>query len=209
MRCTHSIWKASLSTAFLLVFLASGCSSNRPEATSAPGSADDGASAELDLTGYQIAADDIIDVSVWEEPELESSVVVRPDGAITLPLIGSLKAAGRTTEELTGVLTQKYSQFIPDPVLTVSIKEIRGLKVYVTGRVQRPGEYRFGRYVDVLQAIAMAGGLTPFANGKAIRILRRNGAEEQTFDFNYNKVRRGLNRDQNILLRPGDTVMVP
>ena len=158
---------------------------------------------------YKISSEDILEISVWKEEDLQRTVTVRPDGGITMPLIGSVHAAGLTTEELQQVLTTKIDAYIPDPVVTVSVAEVRGFKIYVSGEVANPGEYLIGRYVDVLQAITMAGGLTPFAKRSDIRILRREEGKEAMFYFNYNQVQKGKRLEQNILLQPGDTVIAP
>ena len=138
-------------------------------------------------------------------PPIERTVTVRPDGGITMPLIGEVQAAGMTAAQLQSVLIEKLDEFIPNPELTVSVVEIRGFKIYVTGEVANPGEFQLGGYIDVLQAITKAGGLTPFANKSDIRILRGG----QVFRFNYSAVLRGKRLEQNIRLEPGDTIVVP
>jgi len=159
--------------------------------------------------GYQIAAEDVLDVSVWREPELTKQVVVRPDGGISLPLAGSVNAMGLTTSELEEAIRTKLAAYIPDAVVTVSIVQLRGLRVYVTGQVRRPGQFEVGRYIDVLQAITLAGGFTPFADVSNIQILRRQAGKEERFEFNYKQVERGKNLDQNIQLTTDDVVVVP
>ena len=159
--------------------------------------------------GYQIAAEDVLDVSVWREPELTKQVVVRPDGGISLPLAGSVNAMGLTTSELEESIRTKLAAYIPDAVVTVSIVQLRGLRVYVTGQVRRPGQFEVGRYIDVLQAITLAGGFTPFADVSNIQVLRRQGGKEERFEFNYKQVERGKNLDQNIQLTTDDVVVVP
>ena len=159
------------------------------------------------LKTYKISSEDLLEVSVWKEPDLQRTVVVRPDGGITMPLVGSVQAAGLTTEELQAVLTEKIDRYIPDPVVTVSVQEIRGFKIYLSGEVNQPGEYLVGRYVDVLQALTMAGGLTPFADKSNVQIRRRVNNVEQIFEFNYNEVQKGKALSQNIILQPGDTII--
>lgn len=158
---------------------------------------------------YRIGPEDRISISVWKEPDLQQTVTVQPDGAISFPLVGNIVAAGLTTAELRTEVTTRLSDYIPEAVVNVTIAELQGLKIFVTGKVKSPGQYRIGRYVDVLQAIALAGGLTTFADSKNIRILRRIGAEETTYRFNYSQVQKGRQLQQNILLQPGDTVVVP
>lgn len=159
---------------------------------------------------YRIAAEDVLDVSVWKEPDLTKQVIVRPDGAFSYPLIGDVRAAGLTTSELETELRGRLSNFIPDAVVTVSVLELRGMRIYVTGKVRSPGQFQVGRYVDVLQAITLAGGFTPFADIKDIQIIRRDREGRETvFEFNYKEVERGRNLQQNIRLEADDVVLVP
>ncbi len=159
--------------------------------------------------GYVIGPEDVLEISVWKEETLQKEVLVRPDGWVTFPLIGDVKAAGRTPGELTDEIRVRLTKYIPDPVVTVSVKIIAGNKVFVIGRVKRPGEYVIGRYIDVLQALALAGGLTSFAVEKKIRIVRKRNNKQTVFLFNYAEVKKGKNLDQNIILQGGDVVVVP
>ena len=159
--------------------------------------------------GYVIGPEDVLEISVWREETLQREVLVRPDGWVTFPLIGDVKAAGRTPGALTDEIRVRLTKYIPDPVVTVSVKTIAGNKVFVIGRVNKPGEYVIGRYIDVLQALALAGGLTPFAVEKKIRIVRKQNNKETVFLFNYAEVKKGKNLDQNITLQGGDVVIVP
>ena len=158
---------------------------------------------------YRIAAEDVLDISVWREPDLQKQVIVRPDGGISMPLIGDIKAAGRTTAELEAVLVVKLSTYIPDAVVTVSVVQLRGLRIYVTGQVRRPGQFEVGRYIDVLQAITLAGGFTPFANTSKVQIIRREDGRESVLKFNYKQVEKGRDLEQNIRLQTDDVVLVP
>ena len=158
---------------------------------------------------YVIGPEDVLEISVWKEETLQREVLVRPDGWVTFPLIGDVKAAGRTPGQLTDEIRVRLTKYIPDPVVTVSVKIIAGNKVFVIGRVNKPGEYVIGRYIDVLQALALAGGLTPFAVEKKIRIVRKRNKKETVFLFNYAEVKKGKNLDQNIILQGGDVVVVP
>lgn len=158
---------------------------------------------------YYISPEDVLSISVWREDELQSKQTVRPDGGITFPLIGDIQAAGLTTDQLREAVRAKIATYVPDAVVSVTVLSASGLKVFVTGKVNKPGQFLVGRYVDVLQAITMAGGLTPFANSKDIKILRRTDKGDQIFKFNYNQVEQGKSLAQNIVLRPGDTVIVP
>jgi polysaccharide export outer membrane protein len=158
---------------------------------------------------YVLQAGDVVNVSVWREPDLQQTILVRPDGRISFPLAGDLMAAGQTIAQLTQAIATKLAQFIPSPVVTVSLKENLGNRVYVTGRVSRPGVYPVNQGIDVLQALALAGGLTPFADRDDIKILRRENGVERAIPFNYKEVQRGEHLEQNIILRSGDTVLVP
>ena len=158
---------------------------------------------------YEISAEDVLDISVWREPDLQRQVIVRPDGGISFPLVGDIEAAGKTPAQLQDDLVARLETYIPDAVVTVSVVELRGLRIYVTGKVRNPGQFLVGRYVDVLQAITLAGGLTPFANQRDITIRRREGGREVVYEFDYAEVERGRNLSQNIQLRADDVVVVP
>lgn len=158
---------------------------------------------------YQISPEDVLEISVWKEADLQREVVVRPDGGISFPLAGDLMAAGKTPRQLESDLTERLQKYIPDAVVTVSVLEVRGMRVYVSGKVRNPGQFTVGRYVDVLQAITLAGGLTPFADQNDIHVIRRTDSGEQVFEFDYGAVHRGRKLDQNIILQSDDIVVVP
>jgi polysaccharide export outer membrane protein len=163
---------------------------------------------------YEIGPDDLLEVSVWKEKDLQREVLVRPDGWITFPLVGNLRAKGRTALDIQEEITTRLRKYIPDPVVTVSIKKVAGYKIYVIGKVNKPGEYVVGRYVDVLQALTLAGGLTPFAAEGDIRVLRKQETEDGTvkeivLPFDYADVKKGRGLQQNIFLKSGDVVVVP
>jgi polysaccharide biosynthesis/export protein len=159
--------------------------------------------------GYRIGPEDMLEISVWREEELQREVLVRPDGRISFPLAGDVQAAGRTAEQVAEEVTARLDRYIPDPVVTVSVKEVAGYKIYVLGQVARPGEYMVGRYVDVMQALTLAGGLTPYASRNQIRILRREDGREVVLPFRYVSVQRGEDLSQNVMLQSGDVVVVP
>lgn len=159
--------------------------------------------------GYRLAAEDIINVTVWKEEGLQKDVLVRPDGGFSFPLVGEVQAAGRTAAEIRSEVTERLRTAINDPVVTVSVLKVAGYKVYVIGRVNKPGEFVAGRYIDVLQALSMAGGLTPFAAENDIKVLRKRGGKDEVFEFQYSDVRRGRKLEQNITLQGGDVVLVP
>ncbi len=158
---------------------------------------------------YEVQPSDVLQVSVWREPELTQQVIVRPDGAFSFPLVGEVDAVGKTVEELRRELVQELGRVIPDVVVTVSVLEIRGNKVYVIGQVNQPGEFIVNPRVDVIQALSLAGGTTAFASPSQIFVLRREGQQQRRLPFNFDAVLRGRDLEQNVLLRSGDVVVVP
>jgi len=148
-------------------------------------------------------------VSVWKEEALISEVLVRPDGGMSFPLVGDVRASGRTVDELRSLVNERLSKFIPDPSVTIAVKQIGGNRVYVLGKVNRPGEFSFSQPIDVMQALSLAGGATSFAALDDIQILRRESGKQTARRFRYSDVERGRRLDQNILLKSGDTVVVP
>jgi polysaccharide export outer membrane protein len=165
--------------------------------------------AAADAGGYAVNPGDILEISVWKEEDLLKQVVVRPDGYFSFPLTGDIRAEGRTIEAVRQDVASRVSRFVPDPVVSVAVLEPRGSKVYVIGQVNRPGEYPINRFVDVVQAISMASGFTPFAQLDSIKILRREGATQTAIPFAYGDIAAGKRLQQNIVLVPGDTVLVP
>lgn len=159
---------------------------------------------------YRLQPGDTVTISVWKEKDLETEALVRPDGGLSFPLVGDVEAAGHTLRQVRDVLVDRLKPYIPDPVVTVAIKQIGGDHVYVLGRVNRPGEYPFSQPIDVMQALSLAGGTTPFASLNHIVILHRDGTGEQhVLRFRYADVAHGRELSQNVLLHSGDTVVVP
>jgi polysaccharide export outer membrane protein len=159
---------------------------------------------------YRIQAGDLLIVSVWKEQDLQAEVLVRSDGALSFPLTGDIDTSGMTVEQLRGEITRRLQPFVPEAVVTVALKASGGNRIYVLGKVNRPGEYPFGKPVDVMQAISLAGGMTPYASPNSIHILRRKqGGAQDAIPFRYSEVEQGQRLSQNILLRGGDTVVVP
>ena len=158
---------------------------------------------------YQVQPGDVLTVSVWKEMDLTGDLLVRPDFGLSLPLVGDLDARGKTVEQLRVEITERLKKFIPSPVVTVATKALAGNHIYVVGKVQRPGEYPVVRNVDVMQALSLAGGATPFAALNDIIVLRRESAGQMVLHFQYNDVARGRDLGQNVLLQPGYTVVVP
>jgi polysaccharide export outer membrane protein len=158
---------------------------------------------------YHLQPGDVLQLSVWKETDLQQEVLIRPDGGVSLPLAGELVAAGRTVPELQKEVAARIRHFIPDASVTVSLKLTSGNKVYVIGKVNHPGEFPLNRPIDVMQALGLAGGATPFADLNGIQILRRTGSQSAAISFHYTEVEHGRNLQQNILLASGDTVVVP
>ena len=158
---------------------------------------------------YEVQPGDVLLISVWKEEDLQQEVLVRPDGAFSFPLVGEISALHKTIENIRVELSRKLSRYIPDLVVTVGISQINGNKVYVIGQVNQPGEFVVNPRVDVMQALAMAGGTTPFADLNDIKILRRTSTKQTVYEFRYNDVARGRRLDQNIVLQTGDIVVVP
>jgi len=158
---------------------------------------------------YKIGPGDVLRISVWKEEGMEQEVLVKPDGGITFPLAGDLHASGLTTQELTEALKSKLRRYIPNPVVTVSVLQSISNKIYVVGKVNRPGEYKATHYMDVLQALSLAGGLTPYAESDDIIIIRRRNGKKEVFEFDYDEVISGEKLEMNIILEAGDTIAVP
>jgi len=158
---------------------------------------------------YTVKPGDLLSISVWKEPDLQRPALVRPDGSFSFPLVGEVDARGKTVADLNKAMSVKLAKYISDPVVTVSIQEIKGNKVYVIGQVNKPGEFIMNPTVDVMQALSMAGGTTPFAALGDITILRRTSTGKQSLPFKYNDVVRGRKLEQNIDLQSGDVVVVP
>lgn len=162
-------------------------------------------------SSYQVNPGDALQIFVWNEEGLTREVLVRPDGFISVPLVGQVKAGGLTPEAIETRLVEGYSKYLKDaPTVTVSLLQIGGYKVYVVGKVNRPGEYPINRPTDVMQALAMAGGLNTFAKENDINILRRKAdGSQEAIKFAYGKVKDGDQLQTNIILKSGDVVVVP
>lgn len=158
---------------------------------------------------FLIGPEDVLGVVFWREPDLSGDVTVRPDGFITLPLVGEIQAAGQTPGDLRLQIAAAASKFIADANVAVIVRTIKSRRVFVTGKVTNPGGHPLVGPMTVLQAIALAGGLTEYADAKNITILRNESTGVARFKFNYKDVSRGKKLEQNILLHPGDTVVVP
>jgi len=152
---------------------------------------------------------DVLEISVWKNEDLTKQVVIRPDGRISFPLIGDVAAEGNTVEELREALKQKIDTYVPDAPVAVLLLKVASPKVYVVGKVAKPGVYVMEEPMRVMQALAMAGGTTPFADKDQILIIRKSKVRQETSKFNYSQVARGKDLEQNVFLKPGDTLVVP
>jgi len=160
-------------------------------------------------TDYVIGQGDVLVISIWKDESLTREVVVLPDGTITFPLIGTVIAEGKTVSGLKRDIEEKIKRFVPDPVLFVSVRSANSMYVYVIGRVNNPGRFVLNSNVNVLQALAMAGGLTPFAEKNAIKIIRTDNGKSSMMKFRYNDVIKGRSIEQNIILKRGDVIVIP
>ena len=160
-------------------------------------------------TAYVIGPEDVLTIDVWKEKELSGPVPVRPDGKISLPLLNDVQAAGLTPMQLMSSLTEKLKKYVSDPTVTVTVTTINSRKVYILGEVTRPGAFPLVPDMTVLQALTTAGGPTPYAKTSKIYILRSQSGVQNKLAFNYKQVVRGGSPEQNILLKSGDTVVVP
>ena len=157
---------------------------------------------------YIIGPDDVLHVSVWKENDLTSTLPVRPDGKISMPLLDDVQAAGLTPMQLANSLTEKLKKYMADPRVTVVVTQMNSQKIYILGEVTHTGAMALTPNMTVLQAIASAG-FTQFANTKGIYVLRTENGRQQKLSFNYKQVVKGEAMEQNVLLRPGDTIVVP
>lgn len=158
---------------------------------------------------YVIQPNDVLEIFVWKEPELTRKVIVRPDGRISFPLVQDLQAAGISPGELKTRVEQRLSKYLSAPEVTIIVDSIQSYRIYVLGKVQKPGGINVEKAVTVLQALALAGGFQDYAKDSEITIIRTIGKENFVFDFNYKDVVRNRNSQQNIILRSGDVVVVP
>jgi len=158
---------------------------------------------------YVIGSEDVLDISVWKEPDLSRTVPVRPDGKISLPLLNDVQAAGLTPPQLATAITTSLNKFVTSPQVTVIVTQINSQRVYLLGEVARPGAYTLIPGMTILQALSNAGGFSSYANPKKIYLLRQENGKQQKLFFNYKEVIEGKRTDQNVLLKTGDTIVVP
>jgi polysaccharide biosynthesis/export protein len=158
---------------------------------------------------YVIGPEDALEISVWRDDTLKGAALVRPDGGISFPLAGDMIVAGKTAAQVQEELVRRLEKYVPEPVVTVSVVRVSSYRVYVIGRVNKPGDILAGRNIDVLQALSLAGGMTPFANEDDIRIIRKVDGKSVAIPFQYSRIRKGGDLSQNITLKSGDVLLVP
>lgn len=157
---------------------------------------------------YKVGAGDELNISVWHEADLSGPVVVRPDGMITMPLLNDISVTGLTMKQLTDLLTEKLKAFLTEPQVTVTVRGIKSRKVYLVGNISKQGSYPLNDRMTVLQIIAEAGGLTPFAKSEKIYVIRNSDGKQQRLEFHYKRALKGNSAD-DIALLPGDMVIIP
>jgi len=158
---------------------------------------------------YIIGAQDVLDISVWKEPEVSRVVPVRPDGKISLPLLNDVQAAGLTPTQLAAQITESLKKFVTNPQVTVIVTAINSQRIYILGEVNRAGAYPLLPNMTVLQGLSSAGGFTLFANLKKIYMLRMENGKQVKYPFNYKDVINGKAPEENVVLKAGDTIVVP
>jgi len=173
-----------------------------PQATQAP------ASAVSVPPGYIVGSGDVLSIMFWRDKDMSADVIVRPDGKISLPLLNEITAAGQTPEALRATIVEAAGKLIEDPNVTIVVKEIHSRVVYITGNVAKPAAYPLNGDMTVMQLISVSGGLLEYADSKNILINRTEGGRQHYYTFNYKDFFRKKNTAQNILLKPGDTVVV-
>lgn len=163
----------------------------------------------VQMSPYHLSSGDVLELSVWGDEELQREVLIRPDGKISFPLIGDVQAAGKSVNNLKTELEKQINKYVPDVPVTVILKTINYPKVFIVGKVQSPSSYMMEGKTTVIQALAMAGGLTTFASKNDISVLRQTKSGQKIFPFKYGDLEKGKSLEQNIVLLSGDTIIVP
>nr|HDN01144.1 polysaccharide export protein [Deltaproteobacteria bacterium] len=158
---------------------------------------------------YLIGPTDILEIHIWREPDLSRTIPVRPDGKITLPLLNDVQASGLTPMELKAGIEKGLAKFIESPVVSVAVQEIHSKNIFVLGQVESPGQYPLQQDLTVVQALSLAGGLAEWADQSGIVILRKENGKQRRIKFNYKDVSKGKHLEENIVLKAGDTIIVP
>ncbi len=198
--------RKSLTVSLLFCFIIAAsplCAADQPTASTAKWSE------SVTIEDYIIGSGDVLDISVWNNEPLTKLVTVLPDGKIYFPLIGEVVVGGKTISVLTKELEDRISPFVPNPNLSVMVQQPNSMLIYVIGKVNNPGRFVLNTNVNVLQALAMAGGLNPFAKRNNIRIFRKTRGKNRVFKFAYDHVTEGRNLKKNIQLKRGDVIVVP
>jgi polysaccharide export outer membrane protein len=190
---TLRIFRAVCVNAWLLV-----CASFAPHA-----------GAQQQPPDYTLNAGDTLDISVWKEPDLTKTAIVRPDGKFSFPMVGEVVAAGHSVAQVEAEVTRRLKPYMPEPVVSIAVKSLDGCKIYVIGQVSKAGAFVMNPRINVLQALSLAGGMTPFAAVNDIVVLRGSGGAQHALPFHYGEVIKGRNLTQNLLLEAGDVVIVP
>lgn len=207
--CRSKSTGKALRAALVLAVMGTTTVDSRAQATAAAAVESPAPRAAGAIADYVIGPADTLSIVYWRERDLSADVSVRPDGKISLPLLNDIQAAGLTPSELRDHLIQQSRKFVEDPAVTVIVKEMNSRRVFITGEVTRPGSYALTGPTTVLQLIAMSGGLRDYADSKHIVILRGENGRQMSFPFNYKDVSSRKSLQQNIELKPGDTVIVP
>lgn len=158
---------------------------------------------------YLLNAGDVLDISVWNEEALQKQVAILPDGMISFPLAGELMAEGKSITELQQGLTKKLTEYLADPVVTVSVSAVSGNTVNIMGKVLQPGAFVMSKNIDVMQALSMAGGLSPYAEENNIIVIRRNDGQQKIIPVHYAAIKKGQDLDTNIIINSGDVIVIP
>jgi polysaccharide export outer membrane protein len=207
----HTLVIASLLAGVPAVAQQQGASQNsQPDSQSAPLPAyNDASHGATSDPNYVIGPQDVIDVNVWKEPDISRTVPVRPDGKISLPLLNDVQAAGVTPAQLGNQITASLKKYVTNPQVTVIVTAINSQRIYVLGEVTRPGAFPLLPGTTVLRGLSSAGGFTQFAKMKGIYVLRLENGKQVKYPFNYKDVVNGKHSEQDILLKAGDTIVVP
>jgi polysaccharide biosynthesis/export protein len=206
-------WKqagAALLLSAAVLAIPAGAQDN-PQAAGGPATTDASAAHKTatDDPNYVIGAQDVVDISVWKEPDLSRSVPVRPDGKISLPLLNDVQAAGLTPTQLATQITTSLNKFLTNPQVTVIVSAINSQRIFILGEVSKPGAFPLLPGMTILQGLSSAGGFTPYANVKKIYVLRQQNGKQEKDYFNYRDVIDGKQPGENLVLRAGDTIVVP
>jgi polysaccharide export outer membrane protein len=167
-----------------------------------------GAAAASEENGYRIGAGDVLALSVWKDETLTRQVVVLPDGTISFPLIGQVDAQGKGLKELKQTISERLAKFVPDPILSLEVVQVNSLVIYVLGKVNRPGRFELADNINVLQALALAGGLNAYAKSGQVKVFRKSEKGTRIIGFDYDAVSKGKHLEQNISLVRGDVIVV-